>query len=182
MEPWRRIEPTIVTKVDYHNVVVKTFELPDGALATRAVFHKDNARSAGVIAVTKEKKVVVARQFRPGPEAVLDEIPGGGVGEDEDPEAAALRELKEETGYTPEEVQFLGTSVRDAYVAGTWYYYLATGCEKTDEPQSDEDEFVEVRLVSIDEFLANAKKGTMTDPFAVLAAYDQLIKINKEGK
>ena len=34
-----------------------------------------------------------------------------------------------------------------------------------------------IELVSIDEFLANAKNGNMTDPFAVLGAYDELVKM-----
>src|SRR5581483_5446424 len=94
IQPWKRVEPTIVTKIDYRHVVVKTFEVPgkDKKL-TIATFLSEGKQAAAVIALTKDKKVVVARQFRHGPEKIMDEIPGGGVEPGEDPEAGARREL-----------------------------------------------------------------------------------------
>src|SRR5882757_1299880 len=143
-QDWQRIEPTIVTKIDYRNVVVKTFEVPDtDRKKTFATFLSEGSRAAGIIAVTKDKQVIIARQFRAGPERVMDEIPGGGVNEGEDPEAGARRELLEETGYERGKIEFLGVSSRDAYINGTWYYYLATDCTLTaGGAQLDEDELV----------------------------------------
>jgi ADP-ribose pyrophosphatase len=179
MKSWKRIEPTIVTKIDYHNVVVKTFELPDGNIATRACFLSEGSRAGGVIALTKDNKVIVARQFRPGLEKIMNEIPGGGVEPSENPEDAVRRELLEETGYTAGIMQYLGEFGRDAYVNGRWSYYLALDCEKQQDQQLDHDEFVEIVLLDIDAFLENAKNGNMTDPFAVLAAYDTLKEIQE---
>jgi ADP-ribose pyrophosphatase len=180
MKPWQRIEPTVRTKIDYHDVIVKTFRLPDDTITTRATFLAEDRRAAGVIAVTKDHKVVVARQFRPGPEQIMDDIPGGYVDAGEEPEIAARRELLEETGYKPGTFTFLGEFGRDAYVNGRWYYYLATDCEKVSEQSLDDDEFISVELRSIPEFIDTAKRGGMSDPFAVLAAYDQLIEIQKQ--
>ncbi|HSW77646.1 MAG TPA: NUDIX hydrolase [Candidatus Chromulinivoraceae bacterium] len=182
MKPWKRIDPTIVNKIDYHNIVVKTFELPDGKLATRATFLAEGRRATGVIAITKDKQVIVCRQFRPGPEEIMGEIPGGYVDEDEDPQAAAIRELREETGYEPGGVEFLGKFSRDAYLNGEWFYYLATDCMLVDDQSLDHDEFINLELRSIDEFIVAAKAGRMTDPAAVLAAYDRLKQIQKEEK
>lgn len=182
MQPWKRIEPTIKTKIDYQEVTVKTFELPDGQTATRAIFQKEGMRAAGVIAVTKDKKIIVGRQFRPGPEKVMLELPGGYVDDGEDPEVAAKRELLEETGHSAGTIVFLGAFNRDAYMNGVWYYYLAIDCEPTRDQALDGDEFIDLEYISIDDFLTNAKKGNMTDPFAVLAAHDQLLQIQKEGR
>ncbi|HEU5121460.1 MAG TPA: NUDIX hydrolase, partial [Candidatus Saccharimonadales bacterium] len=180
MQPWNRIEPTVITKIDYQNVVVKTFELPDKKFVTRAIFGNEGTRAAGVIAITRDKKVVVTRQFRPGPEKLMDELPGGFVDKDEEPEAAALRELLEETGYIPGAMKFIGSFHRDAYLSGEWFYYLATDCVLTSEQALEHDEFIEVRLISIKEFIENAKHNGMTDTSAVLAAYEDLSALSKE--
>lgn len=181
MQPWQRIEPTITTKIDYHPVVVKTFTLPDGSITTRATFLGEDMRAAGVIAITKDKKVIVGRQFRPGPEKIMAEIPGGYVDKGEDPETAARRELLEETGYEPGRMIALGEFCRDSYVNGTWYYFLATDCVVSRQgAPSDDDEFIDIELISISEFIENARQSKMTDPVAVLAAYDQLRELQKE--
>lgn len=178
---WNRLEPTITSKIDYRHVVVKTFQVPDSGMATRATYNLENTRCAGVIAVTDDHKVIVARQFRPGPERVMDEIPGGGVDEGEDPETAARRELREETGYAPGKMELLGEFPKDAYMNGSWFYYLATGCRLASDQELEHHEIVDVHLVSIDEFIESARHGNMTDPAAVLAAYDKLKALEKEG-
>jgi ADP-ribose pyrophosphatase len=179
MKPWRRVEPTIVTKIDYHTVTIKTFETPDDKLVTRATFAAESSKAAAVIALTVENKVLIVRQFRPGPERIMNEIPGGGVEVNEDPAVAARRELLEETGYTPGKMISLGTFSRDAYMNGEWSYYLATDCVQTHDQSLDDDEHVTLDSLSIDEFIESAKQGKMTDTAAVLAAYDQLRDIQK---
>lgn len=179
MQPWKRIEPTIKTKIDYHEIIVKTFELPDGKVVARAIFLAEGKRAAGVIALTSDHKVITATMYRPGPEKMMREIPGGYVDEGEDPEETARRELLEETGYTAGKMTPLGIFNRDAYMHGTWYYYLATDCIPTDKQNLDHDEFVTIELCSIQEFIDNAKGNGMTDTAAVLAAYDQLKEIQK---
>lgn len=180
MQPWKRIKPTIKTKIDYHEVIVKTFRLPDGKLATRVTLYSEGGRAAGVIAVTKDKKIIVGHQFRAGPERVMIELPGGYVEVGEDPQEAAVRELLEETGYESQHMTFLGAFPKDASVNGTWHYYLATDCALASNQTLDHDEFIDLELMDIEDFIMNAKKGNMTDPFAVLAAYDELMKLVKE--
>lgn len=177
---WGRVGPTIKTKIDYREVVIKSFQLPDGRHETRATYSAETFRAAGVIAVTTEGQVVIARQFRPGPEKVMDELPGGNVDTGEDPESAARRELLEETGYEPENMKFIGEFSRDAYMNGRWYYYLATGCKMVAGQSLDYNEFVDIINVSISEFIDSAKKGRMTDGIAVLAAYDDLKGLERE--
>lgn len=182
MKPWKRVEPTETVKIGWKTIVTKNFIDPvDGRVRPFTTIFAEGDKAAAVIALTADNKVVVARQFRPGPERIMDELPGGGVERGEDPKVAAERELLEETGYKPQKMELLGTNCRDAYSNATWHYYLATGCELIDAQNLDEGEQVDVHLISIEQLIDNAMHDRMTDPIAVLYAYEKL-KALAEGK
>src|SRR5688572_1745915 len=107
MRDWKRIEPTVVTKVGWRTITSKTFIMSNGKKVVFDTFHPDGQEFAAVIALTCDKKVIVAREYCTGPEIMMDDLPGGFVDEGELPEAAARRELLEETGYAPAEMHYL---------------------------------------------------------------------------
>ncbi len=76
---------------------VRRYRLPDGSTADWDIF--GGHRSVAVVAITPGGEVVLARQFRPGPGMVLNELPGGYVEDGDEIAVAAARELLEETGY-----------------------------------------------------------------------------------
>jgi len=175
MQPYKRVEPTTVTKVGYLTVVSKHFVLPNGKTTQFDIDHPDGTALAGVIALLPDKRVLVARQFRPGPEKLMDDLPGGFVENGENPEEAVRREFSEETGFALGELTYLGQVQTDAYTNITRHYFLATNCTPVDRQTTwDENEFIEQRLITIDELISNAKEGRMTDSVAVLLAYDKL--------
>lgn len=147
--PWRRIEDV-------------TFELPDGAVRTFAL--KKEGRVVTVLALTPERRVVLCRQYRPGPNAVLDELPAGGVERDETPEESALRELREETGYTPGNLVPLGQPLECAYSTVERHAFLATDCVRTHEQELDDTEMIEVIEKPLETFIQQLRAGRCTDP------------------
>jgi 8-oxo-dGTP pyrophosphatase MutT (NUDIX family) len=62
-----------------------------------------------VVAVTPERKIVLVRQFRFGSNSLSLEVPGGVTEKGEDPLAAGVRELSEETGYGGGRVSLMGS-------------------------------------------------------------------------
>ncbi|HVV67357.1 MAG TPA: NUDIX hydrolase [Candidatus Saccharimonadales bacterium] len=177
---WKRIGPTTKVSGQFRTILTKTFRLPDGSQQRFDTYDKEGVFHAGTIALTEDNKVIVARQFRPGPEMYMDEIPGGTGEGDEEPQQAALRELEEETGYKPASIEYLGQARKDAYMNATWHYFLALGCAPTAAGQHlDERERVEIRFISIAELIENAKAGKLTDAAAVLMAYEKLKKLQK---
>ena len=61
-------------------IVAKTFRMPDGSQKAFTVTeHAAGATAAAVVALTVRGTVVLAEQYRPGPERVMAELPGGGV-------------------------------------------------------------------------------------------------------
>ncbi len=95
MKEWRRIEPTTVTKVAWRTIVTKTFIMPSGNKVEYGTFWPEGQEFAGIIPLTKDNKVVISRQYRAGPERVLEELPGGFVDKGETSQAVAERELLE---------------------------------------------------------------------------------------
>ena len=181
MKKWKRIEPTVVSKIGYRSVISKTFQLPNGKVYHFDTDNAEHSRGAAVLALTPENEVITCRMFRAGSEMIMDEIPGGGVDEGEDLEVGARRELLEETGYEPGAMQYLGVMHYSSSDNMARHCFLATNCTPSEKGTNwDEHEFIEVRLITIDELIANAKAGKMTDPGAVLLAYEELQ--NRRGK
>jgi len=155
-------------------LVAKTFRMPDGSQQTFTVTEFAAGAAAAVVALTVRGTVVLAEQYRPGPERLMAELPGGGVDPGEPLADGAARELAEETGYVPRELAYLGEMRYDGYSGMPRHYFLATGCERRHDQRLDPGEFVTVREVSPGELLTLAMAGAMTDPGGVLLALPYL--------
>ena len=94
---WKKIKEELF-RAGFRKLVKKTFQLPDNRVVDFDI--KQEGPVVCILALTKDNKIVLAKQFRPGPEKVLLELPGGSVDTGETPEEAAKREFLEETGYT----------------------------------------------------------------------------------
>ncbi|MGO9853972.1 MAG: NUDIX hydrolase [Acidimicrobiales bacterium] len=153
-------------------VVTNTYRMPDGAEADWDIMAAVDA--IAVVALTEDERVVLARQFRPGPDRTLDELPGGELNEGETPLHAAIRELSEETGYAGE-TTVLGHTWQGANITRRKWAALATNCRKVAQPLLDpSEEFCETITVSLTEFRRRLRSGQLTDGWAGYVALDHL--------
>ena len=98
VEIWKRQSSKYVADCRVFRVREDFCERPtDGA--RHNFFVVENPDWVNVIALTKEKELILIEQYRQGTEEIILEIPGGMIDESEDPKEAARRELTEETGY-----------------------------------------------------------------------------------
>ncbi len=178
---WKRVEPTTVEQVGYRTMVRKHFTLPDGSMHEFVTKGKEGSHSQAIIAITMDGHVVLAKQFRPGPEKIMYELPGGGIESGETSEQAVVRELREETGYEVGMVKHLGDLYKGAYTNTLRSYFIAYDCIPSELGQDlDDTEFIEPVLVTVEELFDLARKQAMTDTEALFLAYDEL-QLVREG-
>ena len=155
-------------------------ELPNGKPADRELIRHVGA--VCVIPVTDDGCAVMERQYRYPVDEVVLEIPAGKLdSKQEDHEAAARRELEEETGYTAKELIPLGKFYPAcAYSDETIWMYLAKGLE-LGERHPDADEFLDVELIPLKDLVTEVLAGRIPDAktqIAILkaAAYEGILK------
>jgi ADP-ribose pyrophosphatase len=162
------------TKAGWRTITRKEYFFPDGSLHEFDLVGRQGDRGAIVLGLTSENMVIVAEQFRPGPNKSMNELPGGMIEAGEDPEQAARREFREETGYEAGRMELLGAAHHDGFSIAPNIYFLAFDCKKVGEPTLDPNEWIVTKEMPIPAFLESAKQGHVTDAAAVLMAYDRL--------
>ncbi len=149
-----------------------TVELPNGNTSTREYIKHNGA--VCVIPVTDDGEVVLERQFRYAIGKVLTEIPAGKLEPGEDRIEAARRELKEETGYEAGMMTYIGEFFGSpALLEERVTMYLATELTKS-EMKLDEDEFLEVFTMPLEEAYQKVMANEFDDAktqLCILKAY-----------
>ena len=103
---------------------------------------------ATIVPVTPEGKLVCIRQWRPGTATIELELPGGVIDPGESPKNAAIRELREETGYRAETFIPLGTiAPNPAVLTNQCHFFLAKDVTPTGERELDAAEDIDLTFI-----------------------------------
>ena len=148
-------------------VHVDQVRLPNGKTAVREV--ADHCPCVAVVALDDENNVLTVTQYRYVFGRALLEIPAGKLEPGEDPAAGALRELREETGATPDEFIPMGKLILSPGCLGEeLYLFLARGLHMGDT-QPDEDEFLVQERIPFEEMVHRCVRGEIDDGKTVAA-------------
>jgi ADP-ribose pyrophosphatase len=131
----------------------------------------DSTDWAMVIPITTDGQVVLIRQYRHGVRQVVLEIPGGLLEPDESPERAAVRELREETGYECQSIRVLNRLLPNPSTNNaTLHIAVAEGCRPIARQTLDALEQIEVVLRPLAEIPAMIASGELCHA-QVIAAF-----------
>lgn len=145
-----------------------TVRLQNGNIAYREWIKHPGA--SAVVPVTPEGRLIFVRQYRYPIQQVTLEIPAGKLdAEGEDPLDCARRELSEETGYQAEKYTFLTKLATTVGFSNEFIYIYAAEGLTAGRQHPDEDEFINVCTLTMDEAMAKIRSGEICDAKSVTA-------------
>lgn len=179
MEKIKRIDRSLVYKGAWISMYTDSMSFANGNAANWDFIHHNGA--AAMVAEEEDGHIVMIRQWRPGAESEILELPAGGMNPGEEPMAAAVRELREETGALCEEAKPLimiqpSPAYNDEKVH--IFYCKVTGYA---ELELDENEYVTIERYSLDELIAMILRGEISDSKTVAGLFAYQERKRKEA-
>lgn len=151
------------------NLSLSSVLLPNLRIANREIIQHSN--SVVVIAFDKDEQLILVKQYRISIGKFLFEFPAGAIENGENPSTAALRELREETGYEAKSLKLLGEFyLAPGFCTELMYVFLAENLILKKQ-QLDEDEFVDVVRFKLEKFDSYVKKGKIIDAKSIAARW-----------
>jgi ADP-ribose pyrophosphatase len=163
------VESTTLYAGNFLTLKRDTVALPDGKHATREFVQHPGA--VMVIPLFDDGHVLMERQYRYPLARVMTEFPAGKLDPQEGALACAIRELKEETGYTAREYVYLA-QIHPVISNSTEFIdiYLARGLT-AGAAQLDDGEFLETFKATVPELLEWVRTGKITDVKTIIGTF-----------
>lgn len=161
-EPWQVVSSVLTYQDRWLTVRSDNCVTPDGKLI--APYHVlEYPDWVIIVALTSDFQIVLARQYRHGAGQVLTELPAGAVELGEaSAEAAARRELREETGFTSDEFLPLNrVYTSPAKQNNVEWSFLALNVRQTEAQHLDSSEEIDVITASFRDFVRDVQRGAI---------------------
>jgi 8-oxo-dGTP pyrophosphatase MutT (NUDIX family) len=146
---WKLLDKKNVFDSKWLSIEDRSYELPDGKIV-EGYYHLNRPDYVLILAVDKDKRIVVEKQYRRGVDDFVYELPAGWINKEETPLDAAKRELLEETGFIG-----IGNKVFEIYPQPGFcsmkaYVVILKIQDRKVEEKLEEDEALSYGLVDVD--------------------------------
>lgn len=176
---WKLLKSKTVINNKWLKVSRNSYKTPKGKVIPEFYIHEGD-NEALIFCLTKDNKVILEVQWRPGVGKISWDLPGGRIDKDDkNPKEAVKRELFEETGYKAKSLKFVGSfSKNPSNSKNLAYVYFTKNVQKVTEPKLDHGEDIKVKLVPLREVTKYTKSGGVSCTFCMSAIYLVLDKMN----
>jgi 8-oxo-dGTP pyrophosphatase MutT (NUDIX family) len=167
LENWKLKNSTQVFSCSPFDILEKIYINPknNNELTTHIL---DVPDWANIIGINNQGNILLIKQYRFGNDKIEIEIPGGYIEPGEKPKEAAIRELKEETGYGIKKIELIGTvNANPAIMNNRCYTFLASISEKGDL-NLDPSEIIESFFASPDQVKSYLIRGKITNTYVIV--------------
>lgn len=177
MEKWTLLDSKYIVQRPWATLRVDKLQLPNGNLKEE-YYVLEYPTWVNMVGITEQNTVLFVRQYRHGAGKIMVELPAGVVEEGEAPEAAAHRELLEETGYAFDTIEYICELYANPATSGNiTYTYLLRGGRKVQDQcldSSEDIEVVEMSIAETKEFLFNNQLGQALHTSALFYALQRM--------
>ena len=181
-EKWKEIDSEIFLKTPFFTIYKKNYLRSNDSIINDYYLIK-KPESVHMLAVTKKRKVLLVKHYRPGVDEAAIEIPAGYVEKGETLRIACERELMEETGYRASNFLEISNLTQDTsrYIGYPLHFFIMWGLTKNKKRKLNlEAEEIEILEVSLRECLRMIKKGKIKD-LATVAGIFHLNLLSKKN-
>ena len=133
------------------------------------IYFKVSGHAVAIAAFTKDKKMILTKQYRHPFGKVIFDIPAGGMKDSETPEQSALRELEEETGFTAEKLAWIGRFTWNPASMGPAIVEIFFTNSLKPKGSFDPEEITSIELVDFKKVFDGVLRGDYIDSALVIA-------------
>lgn len=163
----------------YHGRILdlarETHRMPDDREAQFEIVQHPGGAAA--LPVLDDGRLMLIRQFRPAAQDYIYEIPAGRLEEGESPAECVSRELVEEIGYHPQQIDDLGYVYSSIGFCTEKIYLFVAGKLEQAEIAHEPDEFIEPHIVTLEKALEMIESGLISDAKTQIALLRYALKV-----
>jgi len=164
-------EKRVSSELKYEGVIVNVY-LDKAELHTGAVVNRELVKHPGgvtILPVDEDGNCYMVRQFRYPFGRMMLEAPAGKLEYGEEPRSCAVRELSEETGFTADNLVYLGPVCSSpGFCSEVLHIYLALGLH-SGESHLDENEFLNVEKIPLSKLVEMVMNAEIDDGKTIIA-------------